>query len=268
MKPPKAAKYHVDRIMRKLTDREVSEELAFRKERMDRNHDGTNLMTWIPDRGYEKYDTFFSHGLYNMGLGKSIDEALIRIASRKKGTVRISDDGAGVGNFLSEIKGTLAHMGIKTKTTAIDLYNGEKLVERQRRGEIDEVFSGRSEFFLPKEKQDAIFSLAGSINYTINALRKDTLLKYANSLNKGGVLMLGFYFAEEPNIQSLAGGAIRKGLSEKPNYERKMKIETEMHGIERAFEKRGFRAKFFKYPEELASRLKLPQWMLILERIK
>ncbi len=74
--------------------------------------------------------------------------------------------------------------------------------------------------------------------------------------------MVGFLFHEEPHPDNVMGDAIPDGLSENPNFGRKMPIKVEMEGIVKAFKKRGFTAYFKQLPETND----LPNWTLIVRR--
>ena len=111
------------------------------------------------------------------------------------------------------------------------------LISLEKKREIDEVVLGPAENFIPEKPFDAIISLFGSIHYTLSSLRKEHLLKFAYSLKKGGLMLIGFEPLEEP-----FSTAMRKG-------------------IERSFAKRGFEAEFFLTKDSI-----LPYWILFVKR--
>ncbi len=210
----------------------------------------------IKRRGYTDYNK-----LFKIGFNKSIIETLVGMGKKR---LSIIDDGAGVGNFLAEIKSQLLNKGIISKTTALTLTPNENLEKRKINGVIDNVVVGPAEYYVPKKPVDAIFSLFGSITYTDPSVRKEHVLKFAHSLKKGGIMMVGFHFVK--SFDRLSSESILWGLSKNPNPSRRMKIETETRGIEKAFRKQGFEAKFTRLNP--ISSEQLPNYILIVRRIK
>jgi hypothetical protein len=206
-------------------------------------------------RHYEQYNKLFS-----VGLGCSIVDALVGLGRKK---LTIVDDGAGKGHFLAELKPMLKEKGIESETIALSVSRRLTLWMKKKKGLIDEVFLKDAAEFVPKKPVDAIFSFFGSISYIEDLVRKEHVLKFAHSLRKGGIMAVGL------NVVRVMGesraGDIHRGLSRDP-IDRIMSLETEMKGIERAFEKRGFEASFV--PSGLPSRKAYPNWMLILKRVK
>ena len=206
---------------------------------------------WNSSRGYTAYNDLFG-GLLGNFFGEprmNLESALARLAeTRGKRGITIVDDGAGRGDFLSQIKRRLEGKGLKARAIALTLHTNKELRALEKNKVIDKVVEGKAEEYLPAKEADAIFSLYGSISYAMPAIRKDHLLKFATSLGKGGFMCVGF--------------ALEKGLSASPIGKRRMQIETEMMGVERAFEKRGFRAKFYGPINEWD----LPNWVLIAQR--
>ena len=216
---------------------------------------------WTDSRTYGDYNEFFSVGLEQLGFGNGMVDAFRRIAPKNR-PLRILEDGAGAGIDLEGIKEELSKAGIKSITTAISLHDYPLLMERQRLGKIDRVAFGNAELFMPEKSQDCIISMMGTLNYTISELRKDTLLKFAHSLTRGGLMMVGFHFTTKP----YGTYNIPRGLSEHPKAGRKLPIKDEMTGIEKAFAKRGFHAKFIHF--EYREGTNFPEWMLIVKRLK
>src|SRR3989338_6062555 len=78
------------------------------------------------------------------------------------------------------------------------------------------------------------FAVFGSTSYTLRSLRKNVILKFVYSLNRNGLLLMGFHFSSrsETRLATISGG-----LSEQPVRNRTLSVEQEIKGIERAFEK-------------------------------
>ncbi len=187
------------------------------------------------DHGFRHYNKVFRFALNN----EILDE-LKKIPRGKKRPLVIVEDGAGEGVFLAKLKSELRKAGIPCETTALELTNNFELLKKFVRKEIDKLPVGPAENFVPEKPVDAIISLHGSIHFTLKDLRKDHLLKFAHSLRKGGIMLVGF---------SGQAGILN----------RKQKTE-----LERAFQKRGFQAKFHVYPKLFP--LGAPDAILILRR--
>ncbi len=199
------------------------------------------------------------------GLGKPLVTAFVEVPRGKDQPFRLLDDGAGEGVFAEEIGAELGKAGINCHTTALTLHENPALSARHSRGEISEVVVGPAERFVPKRPFHAIVSMIGSTSYTLSPVRKEHLLKFAYSLAPGGLLLAGFEVATEA-AKALTPGNIPFGFSRRPKRGRKMPLETEMRGIERAFDKRGFDARFVEYPEVARQIDRVPRWMLIVRR--
>lgn len=163
--------------------------------------------------------------------------------------IRIMDDGAGNGFFLHGFKDILSQNKIPCTTTAISLHDEDTLHQSTFDGNtIDHVHIGPAERYTPTESQDIIISTAGSISYTHPRLRKNQLLKYAESLSKEGILIVGFYFS---GSKSIPGGVREKTATIHPHLLQnkppaRVNYDMEKKAISRAFEKRGFAARFFE----------------------
>jgi hypothetical protein len=227
---PKGPRNYVKRIVRKVRQKRASflgEEIY-----------------WWNNRSYARsYNPFFSFGLYQAGFGTSILDALQRIAKPRQ-IMRLLEDGAGEGVFLGELKQRLSAIGISTETTALSLASNEKLSEKKKSGKIDNIRIGNAEFFIPAKPFDAIFSLYGSINYADPGIQKEHLLKFAHSLKRNGLMLVGLDI-------------------ELPGFRVSFLDE-----ITRAFEKQGFFARFYKYSEDRSEKRTLPHWILIVKRLK
>lgn len=193
---------------------------------------------WNNTRGYALYNELFREG-----LGRELIDELVAKSKNKRRSLKILDDGAGLGYFLEEIKRKLREKGIACKTTAVSLSEIGGLSSRKRLGQINEVHKGFSEWFLPKEKQDVIFSVFGGFDYSLRALQRNILLKYAHSLNKGGIICIGF--------------AMHFSITD---------VDTFKSRVKETFRKRGFEAEF--YHRERVPKEQLPSYVLIIRRIK
>lgn len=215
-------------------------------------------------RSYSDYNRTFENGFKSflkLGPTANFADALSTIHKSNQ-PMRILDEGAGRGYFLAELKEILKKRGIKTITTALTLHNNPELENSRRAGMINEVVVGNAEFFVPKKPFDAIFSMYGSLGYTLPQLRKEHLLKFAYSLRRGGIMMVGFKFKYE----GIELSDVNRGLSGNPKKQRDiskgLSLENEMEGIERTFEKRWFDAKFYS----VEGTRSMPNWMLIVRR--
>lgn len=196
---------------------------------------------WNQRRLYSDYNALF--GPY---LGR-LETFLSNMAKRKKRPLRVTDDGAGYGYFLSSIKQKLSRAGVQTVTTAIVrradskeiVFRNEGLDENEK---IDEIYRGNAETYLPKEKQDAVFSLFGSPEYSMKEFKKQILLKYAYSLNRGGVAAIGI-------------GSPRTDVT--PSIQDVQRAASYLTKI-------GFEAKWHRVPD--FQERKLPEFVLIIRR--
>ena len=212
---------------------------------------------WETSRKYAHYNNLFSPF-----LGRSVLDELMALAKRRKGNLRIFEDGAGAGIFLSQMKRMLGERGIKTRTTALVLKANEYLQEKKEKGRIDEVIESAAEEFLPREPQDAIFSLYGSLEYSLPELKKHILSKYAYTLTKGGFACIGLNLRDVSFLipqERKRLAAIKQGMESSP--EKVDVLREELNSIMQACDqrlrkvkgdiitalrKRGFEAEFFK----------------------
>ncbi len=205
------------------------------------------LRNWGDTRNYKMYDNFFKKILNKNILSK------IRSIPRKKGKqLVVLEDGPGYNAlFLDSLKTQLNKLNISSKTIALSLNPSEKLKAQQGKA-IDILVKGPAEKYLPKEKIDLIVSLFGSIHYTLPLTQKNHLLKLAHSLNKGGVMLVGFSFRENFDV-----------------FDQK----RDLKGIIKALKKRGFKAKFKRndlkhyYSEKgFIHHKNFPEYMLLIEK--
>ncbi len=231
--------------------------------------------SWV-DRGFTEYNDLFCPY-----VGR-LEKLLERMAKGKKRPLRILDDGAGKGVFLVQIKQMLKRSGVSTETIAITLDAEKELVRAKQRGEVDEIAEGLAHKSLPSKPVDAIFSYFGSFFYGPHSLAKENLLKYAYSLAPGGIacLSLEVDYASFGSSEKLRKYHASLGLGdhEKLSAEEKKRVgsllykwkKSEMERykgqIEKSFEKRGFKAKFHRVPDEKKG--DFPRDILIIRRPK
>ncbi len=232
---------------------------------------------WIFTRGLRAhYDPLFCKGLQSAGFGSNILDALKNIPRGKNEKIVVLEDGPGVGNFLSDLKKELNTAGIPSKTVALAANHIEDLRNRLVAGEIDELHEGFSEDQVPKEKSiHAYFAVQSSPSYTIPQFRKDLLLKYAYALKPGGLMLIGFTYrksmpqpAHELMRPTLLSQVIFGTITSKLRRRKGVTFEQERRGVETAFEKRGFFARFYNTNEAESISRKIPNWSLIVRREK
>ena len=255
-----AAKYRIERLKSRI--RSNKQTAASWQAYEEELREMSIRQAWHRDRLYEEYDVIFRGGLSDFfGKKTTIRNVFLMLSNGGKKEITILEDGAGDGKFLSTAKQNLTREGIKCRTIALSLHKNQKLKEAEKRGLIDKAVKGMAEFYLPKKPVSMVVALFGSTAYTLQSLRKDHVLKFALSLEKGGIMMVGFRFFSG-KISRL--DVISKGLSAYPIDERRLDIETEMAGVERAFQKKGFRAKFYKFNNYMLEAP--PNYILIVQR--
>jgi len=148
------------------------------------------------NRGYPEYNNMIKYlelgeELKNKPILDIIGEYSIK---NKKKVIRVLDDGAGRGVFLTDLKEMwetyrkIGRISSELKTTAIVL-NKKDL----NRAKIDNVYEGDVSEYLPKEKYDFIFSVFGGFAHSTSYLQREILLKHLFSLEKGGYGFFGFF---------------------------------------------------------------------------
>jgi len=147
---------------------------------------------------------------FNTKRPLNIEDALLKIPRKKGKPLRIIEDGPGKGIFLSQIKHLLTKKGIKSITTGLAFRNNSKLKAALKAGEIDYIKTGPAELFVPKEPVDAIFSMCGSLNYAKEGMEITHLMKFAQCLKKGGLMMIG-----GTNLKSKDLNVVKKTLERK-----------------------------------------------------
>ncbi len=211
-------------------------------------------MKWNENRKYNEYANF-----YKECTGRKLISDLKSIYQKKRAPLKIVDDGAGNGFLLSTLKEILLKYGIPCITVAMTLKSNYFLDFYKKHGFIDRIETGAAEFKKPEIGADVIFSITGSVNYTLPEIRKNHVLKLAHSLGEHGFLFITFGF--ETDEYSIKGG-----LSSKP---KRAGIDTLTYfeGIRNALKKQGFESKFHA---ERDQRLidSTPNWSLVVTRQK
>jgi len=252
MRKAKGPAYHVKRLER-IAEKDVPRwrehlERAAGQERMAREK---QPFCWIDDRTYKKhYSPFFREALGKFFLGKGrleILDALAMVPMGKGRPLVVLEDGPGKGHFLVAAGKGLAEKRIPNRTLGLAFEKSPMLAARERKGRIRQIITGPAELFVPNKPVDAIVSFYGSITYALPEMRKEHLLKFAQSLRKGGIMMAGFDLNALKGINLLKYGP-----------------ESFLRGVERAFAKRGFRAKIYPKPETFAENS--PSHILIVQR--
>ena len=222
------------------------------------------------NRGLRTYNNIF-----RAGTGCNIVDSLEGLKRKK---LVIVDDGAGrKGRFLVELKKALLERGIKSRTIAVSLRKRKGIERNREKGLIDEAAYGPAEEYVPREPVDAIFSVLGSVQYVQNLVKKDHLLKYAHSLRKGGIMMLGFYVnragTHRPEEVELRRGLSKSTEGREGNFLQEYMarvmdgdMKDDFEGVKRAFEKRGFEARFEPVPFNTIRFY--PNWVLVLKKLK
>lgn len=246
--PMRAAKRQVEK-MRKLIQIHKAAWEAQRHDLMRRE----NESIWVTWRHLDQYLAGFEPFISKINLL----EFLKNKSTTQKRPVRILDDGAGEGNALRDLKHAANSINIPTHTTALSFKTKTDLETAKRYGWLDEIVEGHSEFFIPKKGYDLIFSIKGSTTYTLPQLRKEHWLKLAHCLNKGGLMLAKFEISlgdTHPTLISLSKRtrpeySTTALIAKDPKTVKTVQgainiIERDLNGIKRAFEKRGFEAKW------------------------
>lgn len=197
---------------------------------------------WIDNRTYSHYNTLFSFALSRF-LGIKVADLAQGISSIvKKPSVRVLEDGMGAGYFLSEFKPMLEKLGVKAHTVGLHAERKNVRMDRQR-GKIDELVRGLAEYYVPKGKFDLVVSLSGSVYYSERHNQADHVLKFASTLNEGGLMLVGI---------SPMGGII-------PFRARMVRVRYELW-------QEGFKTGLYKTPRELPLGFMLPEYVLVAQR--
>jgi len=244
---PKGPAFFAGRVRASLADKSVRDKYA---EELRRNTVTARQGFWNFRRSLRKYSIFFGVSLCDfLGRNVSIVDAIVSL--RPKGqTVRLLEDGAGAAVALSELKKEIEARGVKCEATALGIHHKELLADAVAKGRINQFVVKPGELFVPKKPVDAIISVLGSIDYALREHRKDTLLKFAYSLRRNGLLLAGF-----------TGYPFNPRESSERSEE---KMQVQFRHLEKSFVKRGFRARVYRSEGDLT----MPDWILIVQRVK
>ena len=237
----------------------ASETVTFAEaEARNRHHRNGRFVGWPDNRKYNKhYNAFFGEGLGKF-FGKTgpmtIGEAFASVPRQKNRPFVLVEDGAGKGFGLSGAVRDLEKRGVPVHSVALAYNPHPTLLKRTAIGRIKEVSAGTAEAWVPRQKIDGLISVFGSIHYTMPQARKDHLLKFATSLNKGGIMLVGFdeIYLHQPGL--------------KDNERFKANLVA-------SFAKRGFRAEVHPLDRRNLPRINgedkaIPHNVLIVQRIK
>ncbi|MBU2476507.1 hypothetical protein KKG83_03480 [Candidatus Micrarchaeota archaeon] len=186
-------------------------------------------------------------------------DAIKKIPRRKNRRLRIIEDGAGSGIFSAELKEKLNEAGIPNEITALSLTLTPQLKEKHKTGKIDRIVLGPAEFYVLKQEAGVIISISSSPQYTLYELKKNLLLKFANSLTKGGIFISAFSLG-------------RQIIETRKINGKEITLNERLKGIERTMKKRGFEAKFYPTKEfKMTKETKpeeVPPFILVIKRIR
>lgn len=150
---------------------------------------------WAYCRSFEKYDACFSESIKKATGKEGIMDFLKTRFVETKQPVSVLDDGMGSGYFLKDLKSIALENGIPNITTGITLTELENRYFNENKKHIDNIKYIKTEEFSPKQKYDLITSYYGGFEYTYEHIKKETLLRLAYSLKKGGILCIKFSLA-------------------------------------------------------------------------
>ncbi len=244
-KKPKGPAFFAGRVRAALADKSLRNKYAAELKR-----NTSTARNWTFRRSLRMYSVFFGNALSDF-LGKPASIVDIVASLRPKGqTVRVLEDGAGAAVALGQLKKELAGKGVKCEAVALGIHHTNHLFESVKRGHVDKFVVRPGELFVPSKPVDVVLSVFGSIDYSLREFKKDTLLKFAFSLRPNGLLLAGF-------TSTLFNP---RGASEYSGDQ----LDQQFRQLERAFVKRGFRAKV--YPAEPDG--SMPDWILVVQRVK
>jgi len=186
-------KFGMERLQKRIIEKKmknpvIAEKLEEYNNLLKQFEQAPEFKTYYQSRGYSSYNRLIELSKSKI-LGRDIFFSIIKYAKKyKKRKIKILDDGAGRGYFLGDLKeminiyNNLKSKNLKLETTAITL-DKSKIKEKN----IDHIYKTYSHNYTPSEKYDFIFSVFGGFTYTIDDIKKETMLKYIYSLNKGGI---------------------------------------------------------------------------------
>lgn len=197
-------------------------------------------VTWNDRRTFQDV----SQSLYK-NVGIDLGRELVSLG--KKGVVTVLEDGPGInGSFTAGLKHFLLGKAA-VHVTALAAHDSSSL--RLPESGIDELHVGLAEEKFPRRKFSFIHSSFGSIQYALPAWRKEHLLTFAHSLEKGGLMVVQFSLSSFPGHASIPY-TLSHGTSANELARRRKENDwvepwkREMSKITRLFEKQGFSAQF------------------------
>ena len=201
---PKPKKFGMEKVQQKIIEKKLKDSTIemHKKSRIENCVYSEWLIgendnrLYSRNRGYPEYNNMIKYLKLGDGLeNKEILQVMVEYSIKnKKKVMKVLDDGAGRGVFLSDLKEmweTFRKMDTKNpklETTAIVL-NKKDL----KRAKIDKVYVGDVSKYVPKEKFDFIFSVFGGFAHSTPHLQREILLKHLYSLEKGGYGFFGFF---------------------------------------------------------------------------
>jgi len=242
----------LERIRKKLGNPEVSSRFETEHESVRvRNLNRYGPGGWTTGRSYGKYRDFFDDGLAKTRMGTDFLGFIAGVPH--DGRFIVHEYGPGQGEALERIGRELRVRGLPASTRAIDSFPHRDLVERHKRGAINDLSIERAELFRPEEQAHAVIDVLGPMNYVIPELRRDYFLKTAHSLAPGGVMLVGFNEALLSRPED--SPAYRRGVVGGLFGRRRMwsalfpgaQFEGDVRLAEWALKRAGFEARFFRY---------------------
>jgi|GEM_PF-1905167 len=200
----KPKKFGMENIQKKLIEKKLKNPLIKMKRDLKLTRciftelfaGGSDPSHYVRIRGYTEYNNMIKY----LHLGGELKNKTILYILREyanknnKKIIKVLDDGAGRGVFLTSLKEMWATFvkndptSPKLKTTAIVLDENDL-----HKAKMDNVFVGDVCDYIPKEKFDFIFSVFGGFAHSTPQLQREILLKHLYSLEKGGYGFFGFF---------------------------------------------------------------------------
>ena len=157
---------------------------------------------WPMERSLEEYNACFKPALNKTGLGSDLFDFLKKRYQHTKEPVSVLDLGAGEGNFLADLKKILLGNKIPNKLESLSLVDN---ISAKNQILIDQKHLISAVDQKLTKKYDLIIDVYSAINYELDSVKKNLILKYAYSLKKGGTLLIaGIYKSPESKRNILA----------------------------------------------------------------